>query len=133
MMNRITITFFILICHLLLFSSCLNNGTKDNNLKKPKNIPSNAFWVGGVDGGNWFLIKKIHPHKNCASIDIYNEHNGNIIISKKFFLVCALDTPSFNQNQYFHILDSLQANIIAFDGTSIILKTIFNNKNCVLK
>lgn len=124
------IFFNIFFCLLL---SCTD--TSDNNLapSRLKNIPQTAFWLDGTDGGSWFVIKEIHSHKNAATIEIYNDQDGSLIVSKQFVLICNLDNSGFVESQYFSILDSLPKQILGFDGEKIILKTVFNNKNCVLQ
>jgi hypothetical protein len=47
-----------------LLVSCRPNDPENNTPIKKPNIPDKAFWVGGVDGGNWYLVKYIHDHKN---------------------------------------------------------------------
>jgi hypothetical protein len=123
--------FIITIFHLL--SSCADNA---KNIYTPihfNSIPPTAFWAGSSSGGNWFVIKDIHDHKNSALIDVYSDKDGSLILSKQFSLECHLEKPSFDEAQYFRILDSLPAQILSFDGNRIILKTVFNNKNCVLQ
>ena len=88
---------------------------------KPDRIPDNAFWVGGLDGGNWYSVKHINMHANIAAISIYQE-NGDLIISKKFFVMC------FEDNQTF--ITDLKNQIEAFDGNKILLKPKSNKKSC---
>jgi len=125
-----SIFIFTIFCLLLSCADKIKNVTPPDRLK---NIPPTSFWVGGSGGGNWFLIRQIHSHNNAATIDIYNDQDGNLVLSKEFVLICSLDKPDFIESQYFKILDSLQNQILGFDGEKIILKTAFNKKNCVLQ
>lgn len=91
---------------------------------KPQKIPKIAFWVGGSDGGNWYVVKNINSHRNSALISIYNE-NGDLIISKKFFVMCS----EHNQT----LLTNLEKQINAFDGNKILLIDKANKKSCWLQ
>jgi hypothetical protein len=42
---------------------CTSIEVGDYQPKKLTNIPNGAFWKGGIDGGNWFLIERINTHK----------------------------------------------------------------------
>ena len=108
-----------------LLVSCRPNDPENNTPIKKPNIPDKAFWVGGVDGGNWYLVKYIHDHKNNAFIDIYNDKTGDLILSKKFFVVCIIDNPTW--------IDDLKTQIISFDGKKILLRATNGKKNCWLQ
>jgi hypothetical protein len=45
---------------------------------KPKSIPEKAFWVGGIDGGNFILISKNTKGNNVFSTEIYNDYTGDL-------------------------------------------------------
>ena len=84
---------------------------KSNHMNRPKNIPKNSFWAGGVDGGNWFFIKSVNSHRNMARIAIYNDQDGQLIIDKSFMLICGANKQTF--------IDELQKQISGFDGKNI--------------
>lgn len=108
------------------------NGEKSVKLEKTQNtytpdradnIPKNAFWVGGADGGNWYLVDKIDSLSQTIHFKIYNDYNGNLIVDKVFKLYCDSDTK-IN-------LSDVKNLINAFDGQRIFLTTINrNNKYC---
>jgi hypothetical protein len=115
----------IFIPSLLFFFSCSD---KNNTLIAPKRIdgiPDKAFWIGGTEGGNWYYVEYIHPHRSNAIIKIYNDQNGELIVSKRFILICPENNPSF--------IDSLQKQINAFDGDKIILHASPGKSVCYLQ
>ena len=44
--------------------------------KKIANIPAEAFWIGGVDGGQWYLIKNINKKAKTVHLKIYHDFTG---------------------------------------------------------
>lgn len=91
--------------------------------EKIKGIPQNAFWVGGIDGGSWYLIKNIDSIEQTALFKIYHDTNGEIWINKKLKLNCSSNT-SINWS-------NLKSNINAFDGNRVyLLKTKDIGKEC---
>ena len=105
----------IIIAFLLITFAC---SIKQDETKEPvrlKGIPEKAFWVGGTNGGSWFLVEDVHSHKNNAVIKVYNDNDGSLIASKRFILICPDD------NQIF--IDDLQKQINGFDGKRILLKS----------
>lgn len=115
----------IFISILFFFSFCSD---KNDTLKAPERIvgiPDQAFWIGGPDGGNWYYVEYIHPHRNNAIIKIYNDRDGELIVSKRFILICPEDSPS--------LIDSLQKQINAFDGDKILLYAPPGKSACFLQ
>ncbi len=102
-----TLALFILI-------SC-EFSNKTSEPKRLYGIPMDAFWVGSHDGGNWYSIKDIHPHKNMAYISIYNDQTGELDVAKKFMLICQIDNMEF--------IKDLKKEIVSFDGKHIHLKS----------
>jgi hypothetical protein len=88
------------------------------------NIPSNAKWVGGVDGGNWYQIKKVLS-PNVFRIAIYNESSGDIEVDTTFTLnpLCILQS-----------IDSLTLvkSINGYDGEKVLLTLPEKDKRCFL-
>lgn len=118
-MKITAILFFV-----FLFSFC----TAIEKKKEPvriKGIPEKAFWIGGVDGGNWYLVDYVHDHRNNAFIKIYNDHDGSLLVSKRFMLIC----PSDNQI----LIDDLKEQIESFDGEKIYLKSPNKKAGCYLQ
>lgn len=115
----------IILILLIITTSCNVNNQKVDEPKKLKSIPEKAFWAGGVDGGNWYFVEYIHPHKNSAKISIYNDQNGELIVSKKFILVCKSQSLTFIKN--------LETQINSFDGNRIYLTAENDKQNCYLQ
>ena len=115
----------IIIATIFTLFSCSANHDKVKPQERPKNIPEQAFWVGGTDGGNWYVVEYVHNHKNNAIIKVYNDADGSLIASKRFVLVCPID----NQQ----LIDNLQEQINAYDGEKILLRSPNNKKACWLQ
>jgi len=96
-----------------LFIGCSSNENIKSVPEKNKSIPDNAFWSGGMDGGNWYLIDSIDQFKKEAKIIVYNEYDGKIIIEKLFKLNCKSDEDIDWNN--------LNKQFSAFDGEKIFL------------
>lgn len=114
-----------ILIYILLICSCSNAKDEETAPARRQEIPDSAFWVEGVDGGNWYLVEYIHSHRNNAVIQIYNDNDGSLIISKKFTLSCPEDSQM-------EIAD-LKEQISAFDGERIYLKSANNRKSCYLQ
>jgi hypothetical protein len=115
----------MIIATILTTFSC---STKLDDKVEPvrlQNIPEKAFWVGGTDGGNWFLVEDVHNHSNNATIKVYNDIDGSLIASKRFMLICPVDN-----HQPIH---DLQEQINGFDGKKILLKSPNTKKACWLQ
>lgn len=50
------------------------------------NIPKDAFWVGGADGGQWYLADKIDSTNQTIHFKIYNDYTGDVVVDKVFKL-----------------------------------------------
>ena len=109
----------------LIISSCSREKDVVKTPARINGIPEKAFWVGGVDGGNWYFVDYVHAHKNNAVIKVYNDIDGSLIMSKKFILICP------NDNQM--LLGNLQEQISAFDGEKIYLKASDGQTSCYLQ
>ena len=107
------------------FSKAMRNDRFADYRLKPKNVPAGAFWAGGVDGGNWFVVKQINNLRNEASIEVYNDQDGSLLLSKSFILTCPTD------NQI--LIDSLKEQINFFDGTKIFLTSDLKRSPCYLQ
>ena len=105
--------------------SCSTIIEKKREAVRLKGIPEKVFWIGGVDGGNWYSIDYIHDHKNNAIIKIYSDSDGSLIVSKRFLLIC----PSDNQM----LIDDLKEQIQGFDGEKIYLKSPNEKAGCYLQ
>ncbi len=104
------IKLFLSISFLVLFS-CNNLKNESIAPNRIDTIPETAFWAGGLDGGNWYNVESIHSHKNNAIISIFNEQNGELIVSKRFFLICPADNLK--------LIENLSEQINYYDGERI--------------
>jgi hypothetical protein len=115
----------IFIAFLLATSACSSNHDGRKEPVRVKGIPEKAFWVGGADGGSWFLVEDVHSHRNNAVIKVYNDNDGSLIASKRFLLVC----PSESQV----LIEDLNNEINGFDGERILLKSPNGKEGCWLQ
>lgn len=104
----------ILFVVLLFLTACSADTTSAEKPERLRNIPDSAFWCGGIDGGNWYYVHSIHPHRNNAVISVYNDQDGSLIMKKRFLLICNLQKPT-------SIYD-LKNQISSFDGEKIYFK-----------
>jgi hypothetical protein len=113
---------------LILFSlsSCIDSANAPAIPTRPKGVPEKAFWKGGVDGGNWYVIESVNAHKNSATMSVYNGQDGSLMVWGKFMLVCPVDSMQPIKN--------LQEEISGFDGEKIYLEyhAIYNRKHCLV-
>jgi hypothetical protein len=61
--------------------------------KRVKGIPLTAFWKGGPDGGNWFIIEKADTTTKRIHFKIYHDVTGELLIDKDFILDCDAIKP----------------------------------------
>ncbi len=50
--------------------------------EKPKNVPIDAVWKGGCDGGNW--IELVSIEKDKIRFRIFRDWNGDLILDANF-------------------------------------------------
>lgn len=98
----------------IFFCSCIEKGKHFNTPEKAKGIPENAFWAGGMDGGNWYLIDSSKKSRKEATIRVFNDQNGDQIISKTFRMEC-INEDGIDWN-------NLKSQIVSFDGEKILLE-----------
>lgn len=116
----ISLSFF-----LVAIVSCHDNSYSHIQPEKLPGIPDSSFWVGGVDGGNWYYIKSIHSHKNNAYINVYSDQTGEMILSKRFIMVCP--------EGHIDWITDLRTQIVFFDVEKIYLESKEGNKYCWLQ
>ena len=87
-------------------------------------VPPDAIWVGGQDGGSWFKVNQVLPNSQFK-ISVYNDQNGQLLITSVF----KMDTTCVGVN-----LDSadLLKHINAFDGTRVLLNIDNHGISCSL-
>jgi len=112
-----------LLLVLFLFTTC-NTTTKPP--QKLSNIPDEAVWYGGTDGGYWYIVKD-GKNKNSFFISIYYDSTGEIAKRTLFSLSKSCSHLGFNK-------DSIYKYINGYDG-NIVYLTIINKegKYCYLK
>jgi hypothetical protein len=115
----------IVLILVIIITSCNVGNQKVEKPEKLKSIPEKAFWIGGVDCGYWYYVEYIHSHKNWAKISIYSDQSGELIVSKKFILVCEIQNQTFIKN--------LEKQIDGFDGNRIYLLTENDKEKCFLQ
>lgn len=101
----------IIIFGIIFLAGCTSINVENYQPKKISNIPDGAFWKGGLDGGNWFLVKRVNNHKNAVELSIFNDQDGTLIMTKSFMLICRQDF----QTQ----IGDLSQQINSFDGEKI--------------
>jgi len=110
------------IIFVLSISACSAKSDQTSQPKRLSAVPEKAFWIGGADGGNWYLIHEIHAHTNNAVISVYNE-DGSLIIKKRFIVICRLDRPII-------WIEHLKQQINGFDGKKILLQSPTGKEIC---
>jgi hypothetical protein len=89
-------------------------------------IPKEAFWVGGADGGKWYLIVSINKEVHATHLKIYHDYTGELEVNKQFTLHCHTDSIL--------TLQDLKNYIDGFDGNRVYLSiTNQDNEYCYLK
>lgn len=54
--------------------------------KQPKNVPKEAVWAGGPDGGSWFLCRGIANKLTYYKCSIYSDYDGAVLAQGTFVL-----------------------------------------------
>lgn len=108
---------------LLSCTQCNRQITKSP--ERPKSVPRSALFVGGVDGGNWYLIKKILLDTNFE-IEIYSHSSGELEIDTTFKL--NADCPMKSMDSV-----TLAKSINGYDGEKILLIIPENGRKCFLR
>jgi hypothetical protein len=107
---------------ILILSACTTESENREILKTKKGLPEKSFWIGDIDGGNWYYVHDVHPHANNAYISVYDE-SGELIIKKTFFVLCYHNRPVL-------WIENLETQISGFDGEKIILKSPTGQEIC---
>jgi hypothetical protein len=48
----------ILYCCIFILAACTAQEQMPQTPQRPESVPSDAMWIGGIDGGAWVLLKK---------------------------------------------------------------------------
>lgn len=110
---------------ILLVVVCVGCSYNTQELKdtlRPPNVPDSAFWVGGLDGGNWYVVHSVHDHRNSAIISVYAE-DGKFIVRKNFSIICRVDRPIV-------WIKELKSQINGYDGEKILITAPTGTEVC---
>jgi len=110
----------------VFFFALASCGHKSKQRVPPKELPEEVFWIGDKQGGYWYLVHQVHPHRNNAYITIYNDRDGKLVISKKFILYCTI-------SENYNLIEDIKSQILGFDGKTIKFKSSDGKSVCVLK
>lgn len=117
-------TIILLIAIILSMTFC-----KRRNITEPKknpNLPEDARWCGGIDGGVWIVIHNTEE-KNKFQVLCFSDMTGDLIENDVF----EFDV-SCQKNKI--LLKEIVDNIDFYDGVIIGLKTTANiREGCFLK
>jgi hypothetical protein len=125
MIKKVSFFIGIAILSFLLGWWAMKENASTNRPIRPENVPEEAFWAGGADGGNWYLINKVDTIQNRAIITVYNDQSGDRILTKWFLINCPSDHAVSITN--------LRELINAFDGERIYLKAKNGKKECLMQ
>ena len=82
--------------------------------ERVQDIPERAFWVGGKDGGQWYVVDSINKSDQTIRCKIYTDNSGELIVDKKFKLHC----PSEENNIKW---ENLEEEFNSYDGEYLML------------
>ncbi len=116
------ITFFFGIIVVMFVTMC-NVATKPPERKS--NIPSEAQWYGGKDGGVWIVVSSSH-RPNSFNVVVYNENNGNVIVKGLYRASAECSNGNLT-------VEEVRKYINAFDGEKILLQKIKQDRYCTLE
>lgn len=64
-----------IVFYTILASSC---GEYTSEPERPSNVPAEADWVGGEDGGSYIQCLTYNPKTGLARFIIYNDFSGQV-------------------------------------------------------
>jgi hypothetical protein len=64
---------------------------------RPSTVPSDAFFVGGADGGVFLRCSRNSSNTKTYQCSIYNDFSGEVL-SEGIFAVAASGNPDFDPN-----------------------------------
>lgn len=121
-MKRILIVAALVVVAFFLYREIFNHYPATH--RKVGQIPVDAAWAGGVDGGSWFKIKKVLG-EHTFEMQVFNESTGEIEVDTVFRL---------NDDCVAKNIDSLFVirNLDSYDGNRIFLTGQRKGKSCFL-
>jgi hypothetical protein len=100
--------------------SCTNQIKKQNN-----KLPKTAKWIGGKDGGYYFVLNKILS-PTTFHFTIYNDYDSSLVTDTIFVINKQCSQMKFDSLSLLNTIDG-------FDGNVILLKNIdTTGKKCSL-
>jgi hypothetical protein len=123
MKKNLVVILFIIVAALVIFYFQTSN-RKVIPPERQSNIPTQAIWIGGADGGIWYEVIEALPDSSFR-IQLYNDHSGELEVDTIFAL---------NTECSFKKIDSatLVKAINGYDGEKILLDLPAKNKQCFL-
>jgi len=112
MMKKRIIALGIILMLVLVIVYCLHV-QREYAPRRLANIPTRATWIGGLDGGTWFLIDKVVSN-HAFRVKLYNDNDGELIVNSIFLL---------NNGCSLKEIDSIQLlnSIGGYDGREVLL------------
>jgi hypothetical protein len=110
----------LLLIALTLANFCLASCGSESTISpvRPRNVPPDAWWSGGPDGGAWIQVRKVRENDFTAKIF---DDGGSVWVAGQFIASTKITQP-LNK-------DWLRKNIIGFDGRQIFVR----NQNWTFK
>lgn len=109
--------FFIL---LFLLTGCSHEPTR------PMNVPAEAFWVGGADGGVYILCNRKPDITNAYYCKVTNDFNG--AVWKEEVFIIENGKPDFDTRDK-QMYWSYDGDIVLRDGRTLVLQTQANESS----
>jgi len=113
---------FIVFSLILVLARCSDRQDIGQKPEKINGIPTQAFWVGGQDGGTWFVIDSVDSKTRRIVARVYNDQTGDLIANKEYNLTCSSVIINWTD---------LKQQIKGYDGNKILLTANSKDKiNC---
>jgi hypothetical protein len=112
-MNRILVALFCIVGGLICFWIYLIAHPLVRAPERPSTVPSDAYWMGGVDGGNFYVCRLLLSRQGVYC-DIYNDQSGTTQWSG------TIPLKEWEQKKYSRI-DLFYQDIDGYDGINFYL------------
>lgn len=114
----------IYIISLTLVLTMVSCSSQQREVHRPENVPENAQWVGGNDGGAWIYIDQKIDNK-LFNVTVWFER-GQEWTSGKHELICPCMTESYG-------IDEIRELANSYTGNMLKLKKLCYGNSCFLK
>ena len=91
MMKILGIFILIILSLVIIYFFILE---KVEPIQRPENVPVEAIYEGGSDGGNWITYNQYKDSSNVFYCEVYNQYTGNILYKGLFRLENGIITLS---------------------------------------